>query len=81
MRSAQSQVYWLLHQIRKKMPKEFAKKVLSMNTVDQRLVEEAIEKLKNEIVYMEYARLTFNRAAQTQESIKSKRTMKRKNFC
>jgi len=51
------------------MPKGFAKLVLSMKFPDKELVIEAIQNLNNEIAYMEYARNSFNPAAETQQSI------------
>ena len=60
------------------MPKEFAKTVLAMKTVDRGLVIEAIKKLSFDIAYMEYARKSFNPAAETQESIDEAKELLRK---
>ena len=51
------------------MAKEFARRVLLAKPVDKILIIEAISRLNFDITYMEYAKKTFNRAAETQESI------------
>ena len=51
------------------MAKEFARQVLLTKPLNKSLIIEAISKLNFDIAYMEYAKKTFNRAAETQESI------------